>query len=122
MKNCEGFNFQFDEAACLSCNAYCCSGKTGYVWLQNEEISNIASYLKLSNSTFKKEYLKKIGNDYSIKELLINGSYECVFLTSGKCEIYEVRPIQCSNYPFWEIYKKKSDIALLTNECPGIIF
>jgi len=55
-------------------------------------------------------YLKRVNGRYSLKEIEFERrNYACIFFdtVSRRCQIYQVRPIQCQRYPFWEIFKIK---------------
>ncbi len=117
----EGFDFAFDQSACFSCEGNCCRGESGYVWLRSSDIGDISSFLNLSPEDFKKNYVKKYYNGYSLKEIKIGGEYRCVFFDekTKRCEIYPVRPSQCRTFPFWKRFKNNREEV--ERECPGII-
>jgi Fe-S-cluster containining protein len=115
----EGFEYGFDASACYACEGNCCRGESGYIWLNKEDIIRIADAVGVTQETLIDDYLKKVGYRYSIKEILIHGSYNCVFYETGiGCSIYRVRPNQCKTYPFWNYFKKNKEELL--RECPGI--
>ncbi len=117
-----GFNFAFDEDACSSCRGKCCCGQTGYVWLSSYDIDKIVLFLKTNFVDFKEKFLRKKGNKFALKEKdnPTENGFECIFFDSIKmeCSIYEARPAQCKEYPFWQEFKK--DITFLFKECPGV--
>ena len=117
----DGFGFSFNPQACSSCEARCCRGKSGYIWVDFDEVRAIAEFIKVDIEEFKKDYLRKVGYKYTLKELKINESYDCVFYDKkiNGCQIYAVRPKQCRTFPFWEEFKK--DVKELKKECPGIL-
>ena len=117
----EGYPYSFDWSACATCQGRCCTGESGYIYVNKEEIENISKLLKLDIKDFVRDYLYKKGYKYSIKELKYNDSYECVFYDreSNGCGIYDARPLQCRTFPFWDYYKTRVDELKL--ECPGII-
>ena len=89
----DGLRFQ-----CTGCGK-CCTGGPGYTWLNENEIVEIAAYLKISVEEFAQRYLRKVGQRFSLKEDPKN--YDCVFLEGKGCQIYPVRPTQCRTYPWW---------------------
>ena len=89
----KGLNFK-----CTECGK-CCTGAPGYVWLNEQEISQIAQYLGLSIEEFTKRYLRTVNGRLSLKEH--PKTYDCVFLKDKKCEIYSLRPTQCRTFPWW---------------------
>jgi len=116
----KGYNFGFDHKACENCSGYCCTGESGNIWVNKEEIKKIAGFLDLSSEDLVKYYLTKIHYKYSLKELKISGDFQCVFFDdkNKNCSIYEVRPNQCRTFPFWDYFK--NNIEEITKECLGI--
>ena len=85
---------------CLSC-ANCC--KTMTPTFTNVDIKKIASYLQISTDEMKRKWLKKergTGN-------WLNKTTPCQFLDmeTNMCNVYEVRPADCSGFP--HLAKKK---------------
>lgn len=103
---------------CTQCSG-CCTGFPGYVWIEDEEIEKMYKFLKISKEEFLKTYTRKVYGKISLKENFIN--YDCCFLKNKKCMIYEVRPKQCQNFPFWENNLKNSNSWNALKEfCPGV--
>jgi Fe-S-cluster containining protein len=117
----DGFNYLFNPLACESCQARCCTGESGYIYVTKNEIEQIAKLLNLEVREFVKTYLFKKMYKYSIKERKVGESYECIFYDSSAngCSIYEARPKQCRTFPFWDYYKMRVDELKI--ECPGIV-
>lgn len=115
-----GFCYGFDPLACKECSGRCCCGDTGYIWVNHKEIHEISNFLKINIIDFKNKYLIKIDSRFSIKERFINNNFECIFFDNYKknCTIYEVRPLQCIEFPFWNSYKKNPDNVF--KECQGV--
>lgn len=90
---CDGLRFE-----CTGCGG-CCTGFPGYVWVTEEEIATMASYLKLSLQAFSDAYLRKVGGRYSLRER--PHDHACLFLEGKRCGIYPARPRQCRTFPFW---------------------
>lgn len=84
---------------CTECGK-CCSGSPGYVWLDEDDIENLAKRLSLSSAEFIKRYTRKIGHRYSLIETSPN--YDCIFLREKRCQVYEKRPKQCRSFPWWK--------------------
>ncbi|MCD4657329.1 MAG: YkgJ family cysteine cluster protein [Planctomycetes bacterium] len=97
----------------------CCCGEPGYVWLADGEIENIADFLRLKTKEFSSKYTFKLHGRVSLNE---KKDFDCIFLDREKgCEIYQVRPQQCSSYPFWpEILGSVESWHLESQFCPGI--
>ncbi|HHT9154779.1 MAG TPA: YkgJ family cysteine cluster protein [Candidatus Tripitaka sp. YC43] len=112
----DGLRFQ-----CQRCGN-CCRGETGYVWTTPGEIKNIVLYLGLQAEEFARKYLKRIGYRFSLKEL---SGGDCVMYKAGGgpggCQIYPVRPKQCSTFPFWPDNLKSYEAwASLKKYCNGV--
>lgn len=117
----EGFSYAFDASACLICGGKCCTGESGYIYVNNSEIEAISNALNMDIKDFVSKYLYKNGYKYSIKERKIGNSYECAFYDSATngCRVYDARPEQCRTFPFWDYFKQRVDELQL--ECPGVI-
>lgn len=103
---------------CSQCGD-CCTGAPGYVWVNKQEISELAATLNMEVDDFEDQYVRKIGIRKSLKEFP-NG--DCVFFDtdSRKCEVYGARPRQCRTWPFWDSnLKSEKDWAYTCKVCPG---
>ncbi len=117
----EGFDFAFDATGCDTCAGNCCIGESGYIWINAQEIKNLALHLNLSIDEVKFRYLNKIGYKYSIKEVqLASNNFACYFfdLEKKQCSIYHARPMQCRTFPFWDYFKENKEEVY--KECPAI--
>ena len=117
----EGFPYAFDADACASCGGRCCTGESGNIFVNADEIRAIADVLKMDVETFKAGYLIKKGYKHSLREKVVGISHDCIFFDReyNGCKIYPARPRQCRSFPFWDYYKERVDE--LKVECPGII-
>ena len=116
------YRYKFDELKCLMCDGNCCIGESGYIWITNKEIQELANYLNISIEELEQQYLFKAGYRYSIKERQITkDNYACIFfdLNKKQCSIYDARPTQCRTFPFWEYFK--NNIEEVKKECPAIV-
>lgn len=95
---------------CTGCGK-CCK-VDGDVWLAPEEVESIMAHLGFGNDdasldAFRNEYVRAEvsppdGDRSQSWMCLKRKEGACVFLNPvGQCSIYEVRPVQCSTYPFW---------------------
>ncbi len=118
----KGFSFSFNPSKCESCGGNCCTGESGYIWVNPGEAKSMAEYLGLELEDFRKDYMTKIGYKFSLTEKSYENGYACVFFDEDKkqCSIYEVRPSQCKSFPFWDYFKTNKKEA--EKECPGIVF
>ena len=103
--------------SCTQCGD-CCTGEPGYVWMNDQEIKEIALFLNVPEREVREYYGKKGVKGITLRE---KSNGECVFFEKGKgCVIYEVRPTQCRTWPFWEGNIKNPTAWAKTCEiCPG---
>ena len=109
----EGLQF-----SCSQCGD-CCTGAPGFVWLNKQEITQLAARLELDESEFEAKFVKKVGIRKSLKEFA-NG--DCVLFDAEKrcCSVYEERPRQCRTWPFWNSNLRSPEAWAETCEiCPG---
>ena len=118
----DGYQFGFDDSKCASCGGRCCTGESGNIWINKEEIIKLADLLEIEVEELKKIYLKKVVYKYSIREYMTEEfGYACAFFDIQKqmCSVYEARPQQCRTFPFWDSFKQ--NIQEVKDECPAII-
>jgi len=109
----DGLRFQ-----CTGCGD-CCTGAPGFVWVNKEEIENLATKVGLEVDEFESRYVREIGVRKSLVEFN-NG--DCVFFDgkTRKCKVYEARPRQCRTWPFWDSNVRTPEAWAQTCEvCPG---
>ena len=102
---------------CTRCG-HCCTGASGYVWVTDEEMEDIAVFRGEKFAEVTGLYTRQVGYKRSLREKT-NG--DCVFWerTAG-CTIYAVRPHQCRTWPFWESNVHTPEAWQKTCEdCPG---
>ena len=90
------------QFSCTSCGK-CCK-VDGDVWLSPSEAVTIQTHLGLNDEEFKTKYGRAEVSNGKETWVCLKRSKEgsCAFLNPiGQCSIYDVRPIQCSTYPFW---------------------
>ncbi len=103
---------------CTGCGQ-CCTGAPGYIWVNEEEIEQIAAHLHLSTQEFADRFLRRVKGRFSLLER--PHTYDCVFLKDKKCQIYSVRPTQCRTYPWWpQNLKSEKDWREAAKWCEGI--
>jgi len=82
---------------CDKCN-HCCSYGSGA--LAEDDLKNIAKFLKITEEKLKKDYLEEIEkfNTKRLRPKLIRNEKpygKCVFLTKDGCKVHEVKPLEC---------------------------
>lgn len=103
---------------CTGCGQ-CCTGSPGYIWVNEEEIQAIASFLNLTTEEFSRRYLRYVKGKLSLLEL--PKTYDCIFLKDKKCQIYPVRPTQCRTFPWWpQNLKSEKEWRKTAHRCEGI--
>lgn len=112
----EGLGFK-----CTECGK-CCTGTTGFVWIEEAEMAAMANFLNISLELFKRKYIRRRNNRYALVEKKAkNGDYDCIFLKGKKCQIYQYRPLQCRTYPWWpENLNSPESWREAAKECEGI--
>ncbi len=103
---------------CTGCGN-CCTGPPGVVWVDDEEIEQIAAYLGKSVGEVKLLDARLVGNGVSLREFA-NG--DCIYFDgrTRKCTIYPVRPKQCRSWPFWRSNLASPQAwAETQRHCPG---
>lgn len=112
----EGLRFE-----CSACGKCCKNHGDGfeYVFSTRAERRRIASHLGLTQRAFEARYTERVLGSLSF----VSKDHACVFLDErGQCSIYELRPKQCSTFPFWpELLESEGawqrDVASF---CPGV--
>lgn len=103
---------------CTGCGQ-CCTGAPGFVWVNPNEIEEMATFLKISVEEFSNKYLRRVMGKVSLIEM--PSSYDCVFLKDKKCQIYSVRPTQCRTFPWWPSHlKSEANWKEAATYCEGI--
>lgn len=111
----EGLRFK-----CTECGK-CCTGTSGFVWITEDEMMGMAQALKMSLSSFKKQYTRQRDNRYALTERKNGANYDCIFLEGKKCSLYMARPKQCRTFPWWrENLNSKECWEQAAEECEGI--
>ena len=102
---------------CTRCGA-CCTGASGYVWVNEEELAAIADYRKEPVQQVVGLYTRAAHRGRSLRE---KADGDCVFFDRKEgCTIYPVRPRQCRTWPFWESNVRTPEAWRRTCEvCPG---
>ena len=106
----------FSKIDCLDC-ANCC--KNHSPTFKATEIKRISKYLGLKEADFVDTYLKlDEENDFVVKQS------PCAFLNEdNSCHIYDVRPSDCSRYPYTEedVFIKRKALTMANSMvCPAV--
>lgn len=116
------FTYSFNPSACEECGGKCCTGESGYIFASVSELEKMAEFLGMEFNQFTQTYVKKVGYKFSLIEKSYQNGFACVFFDEEykNCGIYPVRPRQCRDFPFWEIFKEEEQIEFLLKECKGV--
>lgn len=105
--------------ACAACGR-CCTGDPGYVWVGKEEMAPIAKALGMTEEDFCQKYLRTARGKLSLRE---RSNGDCMLLdeSTRRCLVYEVRPVQCRTWPWWqENIESEEAWHARTSHCCGI--
>ena len=107
--------------SCIRCGE-CCGSAPGTVRFTKGELSAMAGALGVTDEQFTETYA---WDKYEVVSLREQSNYDCVFFKNAgdgpECEIYSVRPSQCSTFPFWpEILESPHSWKLYASSCPGM--
>ena len=110
----------FDEGISFECTACgrCCT-RTGLVLFEDEDVARISAHLELAPEVFRARFLTY---DEGLWFVDVHEGLPCVFLDEqSKCTVHEVKPIQCSSYPFWpELFESRDAWLSERPHCEGI--
>jgi hypothetical protein len=111
----------FEPGLAFSCTrcGNCCTGAPGYVWVNAQEIQQIAEFRGESTEETMGQFVRLVGTATSLIE---RSSGDCIFYDrDGRgCSIYPVRPRQCRTWPFWHSnLRSESTWDETCRICPG---
>jgi hypothetical protein len=112
--------------ACQRCG-HCCSGGSGYVWVDESEIEPMARSLGMSQDNFTARYLKRALDPrrgveaWSLRERADAGGACALLVGRNTCLVYEARPRHCREFPYWEhVLAGGEGFEAARETCPGI--
>jgi Fe-S-cluster containining protein len=95
----------------------CCDTK-GYVYLTEENVRQIARFLRMSVRAFEAKYVVRFRHLIRLRK---PKNSQCHFLTGTGCSVHPVKPVQCRTYPFWpELVESRVAWTVESLRCPGI--
>lgn len=102
---------------CTGCGG--CCRRPGVVEFTPIDIAHISQHLELTQDEFCATYLEQTpGHAWRIN---VEDDAPCVFLKDDQCSIHDVKPVQCSSYPFWpELLEHRHAWYAESLECEGI--
>ena len=104
--------------ACQQCGQCCWDeGEYTQVYVNREDIQEIAAYLDLFPDAFYKRYVKRSEGF----DVLRSRGGACIMLRGTGCRVYPVRPRQCRTWPFWaENLRRHVWYGEVRKRCPGV--
>ncbi len=109
------------EFTCLPNCGRCCDEPGGIVYLSEEDATRIAEHFSLPMREWMERDCRTTYDGRFVLESKIEDG-RCIYLDGEKaCTIYEVKPAQCSAFPFWRenMINARSWEKTKAN-CPGI--
>jgi Fe-S-cluster containining protein len=106
------------EFRCQQCGN-CCTGDPGRVWIDADELQQIADLLGMSTGAVRLHHTRLYGRRLSLTEYA-NG--DCTFFDpeTRRCRVYSARPRQCQTWPFWKSNLKSQHAwEDMQRNCPG---
>ncbi len=102
---------------CTQCGD-CCTGAPGFVWVEPDEVADIAQFRGETPEHVEAVYTRKALGRRSLRE---RAGGDCVFFEHGVgCTVYAARPRQCRTWPFWESnLETPADWKRTCEVCPG---
>jgi Fe-S-cluster containining protein len=88
------------------------------VYLTEEDIPRLASFLGMEVGAFEEKYVFRTKK---LRRLRVPRHANCSFLREGGCSVHEVKPMQCRTFPYWpEILASRRAWHETGKRCPGI--
>jgi len=81
---------------CQKCTA-CCKWP-GDVRIEEDEIPQVATFLKLTEQEFIDQFTRLRSNRKGLS-IIEKPNHECIMLENGGCRIHAVKPEQCKGFP-----------------------
>jgi len=105
--------------SCQSGCVRCCGGAPGDVFVSRAEVDAIAAHMNIPVQEFEDSFVRHYSSGRMSLTERRNG--DCILLNEKGCGVYDVRPQQCRDYPFWpEVMKSVFAWIKEADRCPGI--
>jgi len=108
--------------SCKRCSS-CCRYDSGYVFLSTEDLKKLTDSLNMKKDQFLKAYCRWVTSIQGTESLSLKerSNKDCIFWESSGCSVYNVRPLQCSSFPFWpSILSSQKSWKIAAAACPGM--
>lgn len=109
--------------SCHRCG-HCCSGGSGHVWVQEEELPALAAARGMSTAAFVARFVRRVPRPPT-GELALSLTEEggrCALLEGANtCSVYAARPAHCREFPYWsDVLAGGEAFERARQSCPGI--
>jgi Fe-S-cluster containining protein len=95
-----------------------CCEQQGFVYLTEEDIPRLATYLGMTVAAFETRYVYRTRR---LRRLRVPRHAQCEFLKDGGCSVHAAKPFQCATFPFWpELVGNKRNWRKTGDWCPGV--
>ncbi len=95
----------------------CCNQK-GFVYLTPDDIARLAEHLDITHAEFRRRYLCGAA---TLPRFRKPRHKQCPFLLADGCSVHEVKPLQCSSFPYWpELLSDPAERREAATYCPGM--
>lgn len=112
--------------ACHRCG-HCCSGGSGYVWLEEGEVEGLARALGATPERFAERHVRTARDPRSgtlrsaLRETAGEGGRCTLLVGRNTCSAYHARPAHCRDFPYWpSVLTDRSAFEAARSTCPGI--
>lgn len=96
-----------------------CCRVSGYVYVSEHEMREMAQILGVSLSLFKSQFVKTV-NGWS---LVASPTFrtQCFLNQNQQCDVYAARPEPCQSYPNWDsIWASDKTLMNEASQCAGL--
>ncbi|MCL2044073.1 MAG: YkgJ family cysteine cluster protein [Treponema sp.] len=107
--------------SCTRCSN-CCRKESGFVYLSENDLSRLAGFFDMDYTAFIQTWCRWVSFERNRERLSLKekSNYDCIFWDKV-CTVYNVRPLQCRTFPFWDSVLCSKDAWENTGQsCPGI--
>jgi len=108
---------------CHRCG-HCCSGGSGFVWIEEAEVGALAGAMEVEESVFRERYVRTVPDPRTgaLRLSLREEGGRCALLAgTNHCSVYKARPKHCSQFPYWpSVLEDAEAFEVARSTCPGV--
>jgi Fe-S-cluster containining protein len=114
----------YKDGLCFSCQrcSSCCRFDPGFVNLSEQDLEKLQKWATMDRENCISSWCRWVskGDGFEYLCLKEKSNFDCILWDNG-CMAYELRPLQCSSYPFWSSLLSDIDWWEANGrDCPGI--